>query len=169
MTIMKINRSTDANLKTVYYQSPLSLIEVQATEGGVRAVSFVENREFDEVENEYNQLTIKQLDEYFNEKRLVFNIPFDFEGTDFQIRVWHELLKIPFGKTKSYMDISKALGDVKAIRAVGMANGRNKIAIIVPCHRVIGSDGSLTGYAGGLDRKKWLLDFEIPKTQGELF
>jgi methylated-DNA-[protein]-cysteine S-methyltransferase len=169
MTIMKINRSTDTTVKTLYYQSPLSLIEVQATEGGVRAVSFVENREFDEKENEYNQLTIKQLDEYFNKKRQVFDMPFDFEGTDFQVRVWQELLKIPFGKTKSYMDISKALGDIKAIRAVGMANGRNKIAIIVPCHRVIGSDGSLTGYAGGLDKKKWLLDFEIPKTQGELF
>jgi methylated-DNA-[protein]-cysteine S-methyltransferase len=169
MTIMKINRSTAANVKTLYYQSPLSLIEVQATEGGVRAVSFVENREFDETANEYNQLTVKQLDEYFNKKRLAFDMPFDFEGTDFQVRVWQELLKIPFGKTKSYMDISKALGDVKAIRAVGMANGRNKIAIIVPCHRVIGSDGSLTGYAGGLDKKKWLLDFEIPKTQGELF
>jgi methylated-DNA-[protein]-cysteine S-methyltransferase len=169
MTIMKINRSTATNVKTLYYQSPLSLIEVQATEGGVRAVSFVENREFDEIKNEYNQLTIKQLDEYFNKKRLIFDLPFDFEGTDFQVRVWQELLKIPFGKTKSYMDVSKALGDVKAIRAVGMANGRNKIAIIVPCHRVIGSDGSLTGYAGGLDKKKWLLDFEIPKTQGELF
>jgi methylated-DNA-[protein]-cysteine S-methyltransferase len=169
MTIMKINRSTGANVKTLYYQSPLSLVEVQATEGGVRAVSFVENREFDEIGNEYNKLTIKQLDEYFNKKRLIFDLLFDFEGTDFQVRVWHELLKIPFGKTKSYMDISKALGDVKAIRAVGMANGRNKIAIIVPCHRVIGSDGSLTGYAGGLDKKKWLLDFEIPKTQGELF
>ena len=169
MTIMKINRSTDTSFKTLYYQSPLNLIEICATEGGIRSVSFVENKEFDETENKYNQLAINQLDEYFNKKRQAFDMPFDFEGTDFQIRVWQELLKIPFGKTKSYMDISKTLGDVKAIRAVGMANGKNKIAIIVPCHRVIGSDGSLTGYAGGLDRKKWLLDFEIPKTQGELF
>ena len=169
MKIMKINRSNQENLKTLFYQSPLSLIEIRATEKGVRSVSFVYNKEFDEIPNEYNQLTVKQLEEYFNKKRTDFALPFDFEGTDFQIRVWHELLKIPFGKTKSYMDISKAVGDVKAIRAVGMANGRNKIAIIVPCHRVIGSDGSLTGYAGGLDRKKWLLDFEIPKTQGELF
>jgi methylated-DNA-[protein]-cysteine S-methyltransferase len=170
MKIMKINRSNQDNLKkTIYYQSPLSLIEIQATEGGVCSVSFVESKEFDETPNEHNLLTVKQLEEYFNKKRTAFELPFDFEGTDFQLRVWHELLKVPFGKTKSYMDIAKALGDVKAIRAVGMANGRNKIAIIVPCHRIIGSDGSLTGYAGGLDRKKWLLDFEIPRTQGELF
>lgn len=166
---MKINRSNQDNLKTLYYQSPLGLLEVQATEGGVRSVNFVENRQFDESTNAYNQLAFNQLDEYFKGQRQSFDMPFDFEGTDFQIRVWHELLKIPFGKTKSYMDISKALGDVKAIRAVGMANGKNKIAIILPCHRVIGSDGSLTGYAGGLERKKWLLDFEIPKIQGELF
>jgi methylated-DNA-[protein]-cysteine S-methyltransferase len=169
MKIMKINRSNQENLKTVYYSSPLGLLEVRATEGGVRSVNFVEDKLFDEIENNHNQLTIKQLDEYFNKKRQIFDMPFDFEGTDFQIRVWQELLKIPFGKTRSYMDIAKALGDVKAIRAVGMANGRNKIAIILPCHRVIGSDGSLTGYAAGLERKKWLLDFEIPKTQGELF
>ncbi len=166
---MKINRSNHDNLKTLYYQSPLGLLEVQATDGGVRSVNFVEIKQFDEKANAYNQLAINQLDEYFKGQRQSFDIPFDFEGTDFQIRVWHELSKIPFGKTKSYMDISKALGDVKAIRAVGMANGKNKIAIILPCHRVIGSDGSLTGYAGGLERKKWLLDFEIPKTQGELF
>ena len=87
------------------------------------------------------------------------------EGTPFQQRVWQELLKIPFGKTRSYMDVARTLGDVKAIRAVGTANGSNRIAIIIPCHRVIGSDGSLTGYAGGLFRKKWLLDFEIPPIQ----
>lgn len=169
MAIYKINRSEADNLFTQYYESPLGLIEVQSTEGGLRSSNFVEQRQFEETENEHNILTIKQLDEYFNRKRTTFEITFDLEGTDFQKRVWHELLKIPFGKTKSYMDIAKALGDVKTIRAVGLANGSNKIGIIIPCHRVIGSDGSLTGYAGGLHRKKWLLDFEIPPIQTSLF
>ena len=169
MKIMKINRSISENLKTTYYNSPVGLLEIQNTEGGIRSVNFVLEKKFQEEPNDYNQLVIKQLDEYFKGERKSFEMPFDLEGTDFQKRVWHELLKIPFGKTKSYMDIAKALGDVKAIRAVGTANGSNKIAIIIPCHRVIGSDGSLTGYAGGLERKKWLLDFEIPPIQGELF
>ena len=169
MKIMKINRSVKENLKIAYYDSPVGLLEIQNTEGGIRSVNFVLEKKFQEEHTTYNQLVIKQLDEYFKGERKSFEMPFDLEGTDFQKRVWHELLKIPFGKTKSYMDIAKALGDVKAIRAVGTANGSNKIAIIIPCHRVIGSDGSLTGYAGGLERKKWLLDFEIPPIQGELF
>ena len=114
-------------------------------------------------------MTINQLSEYFEGKRTSFDLPFGLEGTDFQKRVWAELLNIPFGKTRSYMEQAKALGDVKAIRAVASANGQNKIAIIIPCHRVIGSDGSLTGFAGGLHRKKWLLEFETPPIQGELF
>ncbi len=156
-------------LKTIYYNSPLGLIEIQATEEGVRSVNFADEKIFTEVKNEMNTLAFQQLEEYFNKKRTVFDVPLDFDGTDFQKRVWSELVKVPFGKTKSYMDISRALGDVKAIRAVGMANGSNKIAIIVPCHRIIGSDGSLTGYAGGLHRKKWLLEFETPPIQQELF
>ena len=169
MEIMKINRSTAENLFTVYYESPIGFLEVQTTEGGLRAVSFTLEKSVVEKENIYNQLAVKQLDEYFKNERTEFDIPLDLEGTDFQLRVWRELSKIPFGKTKSYMDIAKALGDPKAIRAVGTSNGRNKISIIIPCHRVIGSDGSLTGYAGGMERKKWLLDFENPPIQGELF
>ena len=169
MEIMKINRSTAENLFTVYYESPIGFLEVQTTEGGLRAVSFTLEKIVVEKENIYNQLAVKQLDEYFKNERTEFDIPLDLEGTDFQLRVWRELSKIPFGKTKSYMDIAKALGDPKAIRAVGTSNGRNKISIIIPCHRVIGSDGSLTGYAGGMERKKWLLDFENPPIQGELF
>lgn len=166
---MKVNRSTAENLKTMYMSSPVGLLEIQSTEQGVRTVNFVDSPLLDVEENVYNLLTIKQLEEYFDGKRTMFDLPFDLEGTPFQQRVWHELLKIPFGKTRSYMDISRALGDVKAIRAVGTANGSNRIAIIIPCHRVIGSDGSLTGYAGGLFRKKWLLDFEIPPIQATLF
>jgi methylated-DNA-[protein]-cysteine S-methyltransferase len=169
LATMKINRSHQEGLSTIYYNSPIGIIEIQATDNGLRAVSFVEEKQFSETPNIHNQLTIKQLDDYFNKKITGFNMPLDLEGTDFQKRVWQHLLDIPFGKTKSYMDIAKLMGDIKAIRAVGTANGSNKISIIVPCHRVIGSDGSLTGYAGGIERKKWLLDFEIPPTQTTLF
>ena len=169
MEINKINRSAMEGLDTIYYSSPLGLIEIQATALGLRAANFANEKILTEVENMYNQLAIKQLDAYFNGQIKDFDLPLDLEGTDFQKRVWNELLKIPFGKTKSYMDIARAIGDPKTIRAVGMANGSNKIAIIVPCHRVIGSDGSLTGYAGGMARKKWLLEFETPPIQQELF
>ncbi|PIQ47937.1 MAG: cysteine methyltransferase [Cytophagales bacterium CG12_big_fil_rev_8_21_14_0_65_40_12] len=114
----------------------------------------------------------KQLTEYFQGTRTQFNIPIAPEGTDFQREVWQELLSIPFGKTTSYAKQSIKLGDVKKIRAVGSANGKNPIAIIIPCHRVIGSDGNLTGYAGGLDKKEWLLKHEnsLPgMTQTSLF
>jgi methylated-DNA-[protein]-cysteine S-methyltransferase len=167
--VIKINRSLTDNLKTQYLESPVGLIEIRCSEQGVRSVHFAEQRFFEPEENAHNLLVVRQLKEYFDGKRKVFDMPFDLEGTPFQQRVWHELLTISFGKTRSYMDVSRALGDPKAIRAVGTANGRNKIAIIIPCHRVIGSDGSLTGYAGGLHRKKWLLDFEIPPIQTRLF
>jgi methylated-DNA-[protein]-cysteine S-methyltransferase len=101
-----------------------------------------------------------QLDEYFSRKREAFTLPLDLKGTEFQKKVWAELLNIPFGKTVSYKELSIRLGDVKAIRAVAAANGANPVSIIVPCHRVIGSDGSPTGYAGGLWRKQWLLEHE---------
>lgn len=108
----------------------------------------------------------RQLDEYFSGNRDHFTLPLKQPGTDFQQRVWAELLHIPFGRTLTYRELSKRLGDVKAIRAVGSANGKNQLAILVPCHRVIGSDGSLTGYAGGLARKKWLLDHENKVANG---
>lgn len=168
-SIYKINRSNAENLCTSYMDSPIGLLEVRCTEGGLRSLNFVDEKKFDDNPNAYNLLTLKQLTEYFEGKRKEFDLPLDLEGTDFQKRVWAELLKIPFGKTRSYLEQSKAVGDVKAIRAVASANGQNKIAIIVPCHRVIGSDGSLTGFASGLHRKKWLLEFENPPIQGELF
>ena len=168
-SIYKINRSIAENLSTAYMDSPVGLLEVRCTEGGLQSMNFVEEKKFDENPNEHNSLTIKQLSEYFAGERTAFDLPFDLAGTDFQKRVWAELLTIPFGKTRSYMAQAKALGDVKAIRAVASANGQNKIAIIIPCHRVIGSDGSLTGFAGGLHRKKWLLEFETPPIQQSLF
>jgi AraC family transcriptional regulator of adaptative response/methylated-DNA-[protein]-cysteine methyltransferase len=101
-----------------------------------------------------------QLDEYFKGTRKEFSLPLNPEGTDFQKSVWKELLKIPYGTTRSYLDQSNAMGIPESIRAIANANSKNKIAILIPCHRVIGTNGSLTGYAGGLKRKKWLLDHE---------
>jgi methylated-DNA-[protein]-cysteine S-methyltransferase len=110
-----------------------------------------------------------QLKEYFEGNLTHFQFKMNPNGTDFQKKVWEELLKIPFGKTASYQEVTNKLGDPKAIRAVANANGKNPLWIVVPCHRVIGSDGSLTGYAGGLWRKKWLLEHENPVKQQSLF
>lgn len=104
--------------------------------------------------------TIDQLSEYFAGDRNSFDLPLDPEGTEFQRAVWNALAEIPFGETRSYGEIAAAVGRPKAARAVGMANNRNPIAVIVPCHRVIGAGGALVGYAGGLERKTWLLDHE---------
>jgi methylated-DNA-[protein]-cysteine S-methyltransferase len=105
----------------------------------------------------------KQLDEYFKGKRDQFDVPLFFSGTVFQKKVWRALMRIPYGQTLSYGELAREIGKPKAARAVGMANNKNPLCIIVPCHRVIGADGSLTGYAGGLDKKKWLLKLEKPK------
>lgn len=110
-----------------------------------------------------------QLEEYFQGIRKKFDLKLNPEGTHFQKQVWKQLEQIPYGKTVSYLDLAKQLGDVKAIRAVANANAKNPLWIIVPCHRVIGSDGSLTGYAGGLHRKEWLLHHESPFKQQSLF
>ncbi|HEV7230833.1 MAG TPA: methylated-DNA--[protein]-cysteine S-methyltransferase [Bacteroidia bacterium] len=110
-----------------------------------------------------------QLDEYFGGKRTVFDVPLDLQGTEFQVRVWNELLRIPFGETVSYLHIANALGDPKSTRAVGNANGKNPVPVIVPCHRIIGAGGSLVGYSGGIEKKKWLLEFERNLTVKDLF
>ena len=148
--------------------SPVGLIEISGDDEFVRSVLFV-----DEAKEESAALSKalreckKQLQEYFDGKRKVFELSLSQEGSDFQQRVWGQLIAIDFGKTRSYMQLAKALGDPKCIRAAGTANGKNQLAIIVPCHRVVGSDGKLVGYAGGLHRKKWLLDFEA-KENGAL-
>src|SRR3989339_899654 len=144
-----------------FYNSPIGLIEISGTENSISSLYFID-QEFnpDLKSNPYIEKCVEQLDEYFNGKRKIFELNIQPEGSIFQKKVWNELLKIPFGETRSYMEITKLLGDLKAIRAVANANGQNKISIIIPCHRVIGSDGSLTGYGGGLWRKKWLLEHE---------
>ena len=116
--------------------------------------------DYQEENSEVTDMTISQLEEYFSGKREVFTIPLLLEGTDFQKNVWEELMKIPFGKTETYLGLSKNLGNELAIRAVASANGANAISIIVPCHRIIGSKGDLVGYAGGIAAKKNLLQLE---------
>lgn len=105
-----------------------------------------------------------QLGEYFDGSRTEFELELDLEGTEFQLAVWREVEKIPYGETRTYLEIATALGDPNLTRAVGAANGANPVAIVIPCHRVIGADGSLTGYAGGLHRKRWLLELESAQT-----
>ena len=148
-----------------FYNSPIGLIEISGTENSITSLYFIDE-EFnpDLKSNPYVDKCVEQLDDYFNGKRKIFELNLQPEGSDFQKKVWNELLKILFGETRSYMEITKLLGDIKAIRAVAGANGENGIAIIVPCHRVIGENGSLTGYGGGLQRKKWLLDHENKHT-----
>jgi methylated-DNA-[protein]-cysteine S-methyltransferase len=153
-----------------YYQSPIGTLEITGTEAGIVAIRFLD--EPPAVLPEIHpalETGIQQLDEYFQGQRREFTLPLQLSGTDFQQRVWSALLNIPFGATRSYLEIAEALGDRNAVRAVGLANGQNPIAIVVPCHRVIGSDGSLVGYGGGLWRKQWLLEHEGRPAQQRLF
>lgn len=142
-----------------YMNSPLGVIEVVCSSDALLSVSYVENLS----ENDNNELLEKvllQLTEYFNGKRTNFDIPVHFSGTEFQKKAWLELINIPFGDTIYYQEQAIKIGKPKAIRAIGSANSKNKISIIVPCHRVIGKSGDLVGYAGGLSRKKWLIEHE---------
>ena len=150
--------------------TPLGITEIQGDENGISKIYIRdENDEItSKIPSELEEAAI-QLQEYFEGKRTHFTFLLHPSGTEFQKKVWQELLNIPFGKTCSYLELSKKLGDVKAIRAVAAANGKNPLWIVVPCHRVIGADGSLTGYAGGLWRKKWLLEHENPSAQKTLF
>lgn len=157
-------------MKTVFINTPLGFTEIQGDENGISKIH-VMNEDVEistKIPKELKEAVL-QLQDYFDGKRTTFTFPLNPSGTEFQKKVWDELLHIPFGKTCSYLELSKKLGDVKAIRAVASANGKNPLWIVVPCHRVIGTDGSLTGYAGGLWRKKWLLEHENPVKQETLF
>jgi methylated-DNA-[protein]-cysteine S-methyltransferase len=166
--------STALEITSTYYHSPLGLLRVGGTDTYISEISFIDHLD----EDEYRQRSLKgpvtpiviqcieQLIQYFQGVRRVFDFPISQEGTEFQQRVWNELMAIPFGKTISYLDLSRRLGDIKAIRAAASANGKNNIVIVVPCHRVIGSKRDLVGYGGGLWRKKWLLDHETKVQYG---
>lgn len=153
----------------VFIPSPLGTTKIVGDENGVSVISILQEGELSKKIPKELKEAVSQLNEYFAGKRQNFDFKINPQGTEFQQKVWQELVKIPFGKTMSYLDLSKKLGDVKAIRAVASANGKNPLWIVVPCHRVIGTDGSLTGYAGGLWRKKWLLEHESPSFQQSLF
>ncbi|GAA4301615.1 methylated-DNA--[protein]-cysteine S-methyltransferase [Compostibacter hankyongensis] len=151
-----------------FYQSPVGWIKLGASDTGLMLAYFMKAREEDDRPNAVTREALRQLEAYFEGRLKSFDLPLEMQGTDFQRSVWTELLKIPFGKTISYLALSQRLGDEKAIRAAARANGQNPLPVIVPCHRVIGSDGSLTGYSGGLWRKKWLLQHEGLLPQLEL-
>lgn len=151
--------------ETIYYSrinSPVGSLLLAVSERGLVALEFGKGRiPAGWVESEEKTSACRrQLAEYFAGSRRQFDLALDLRGTEFQKRCWRELLKIPYGETRSYADIARALGNPSAVRAVGLANGQNPVAIVVPCHRVIGSDGSLTGYGGGLEVKRKLLELE---------
>lgn len=156
--------------QTAYYKTPIGIAKIIGDENGICAVTVLdETIEIIEESPSCLKDCVQQLDEYFKGNRTTFNLKLNPKGTDFQQKVWNELLQVPYGKTRTYLEQTKRLGDVKAIRAVASANGKNPLWIIIPCHRIIGSNGSLTGYAGGIWRKKWLLEHENPSSQQSLF
>lgn len=143
-----------------YYESPIGLLKIKAEEGYITEISFASKRNEENPSDEIREC-IKELKEYFDGKRKSFDVKIKYAiGTDFQKKVWDALRKIEYGKTASYKDIAKLIGNEKASRAVGSANNKNPILIIVPCHRIIGANGKLVGYAGGLDKKEKLLNHE---------
>ncbi len=157
-------------MSVVYLTSPLGSIQIEGDDEGISQVIFLDEA-IPQSEKIPETLinVVSQLQDYFAGKRSDFDLKLNPKGTDFQKKVWLQLAEIPFGKTTSYLQMAKDLGDPKVIRAAASANGKNPIAIIIPCHRVIGSDQSMTGYAGGIWRKKWLLEHESPVTQQSLF
>lgn len=157
-------------METAFVQTPLGTAKLEGDENGLAKITVLDTDEKQtDIIPKCLEDAVYQLKEYFHGTRENFSLELRPEGTDFQKKVWSELSSIPYGKTISYLELSKRLGDAKAIRAVAAANGQNPLWIVVPCHRVIGSDGSLTGYAGGLHRKKWLLEHESPAKQQCLF
>lgn len=150
--------------------SPVGNLKITGNKFGLSEIIFLgsEGEISGEIPENLKEV-VRQLKEYFNKERTGFNLKLQPKGTDFQLKVWKALEEIPYGKTISYADLANRLGNPKVIRATASANGKNPIPIVIPCHRVIGSDGSLTGFSGGLHRKKWLLEHENPVTQQRLF
>jgi len=155
----------------IYYDSPVGLLEITADENAVMGLYFADanGKRGEENTNTVLKSCIIQLEEYFSGKRKVFDIKVNPEGTDFRKCVWNELLKIPYGETVSYGEIAERIGNPKSVRAVGLANGSNTISIIIPCHRVIGKNGNLVGYGGGLQNKRFLLELEQKYSKKGLF
>lgn len=158
-------------MKTAFLKTPIGVLELVGNAEGLLEVKFMDSapEQISKKIPEELKNAVAQLQEYFECKRDKFCLKLSPQGTEFQKKVWQQLQEIPYGKTQSYQQMAMLLGNPKVIRAAASANGKNPISIIIPCHRVIGSDGSLTGYAGGLHRKKWLLEHESPLRQQTLF
>lgn len=157
-------------MDTCIIASPLGCTKIEGNADGIASIRVLNSEEMpSEVIPKSLQECVLQLQDYFKGNRKTFSIKRNPKGTNFQKKVWEALVNIPYGKTISYLELSKQMGDIKAIRAVANANGKNPLWIVVPCHRVIGKDGNLTGYAGGLHRKQWLLEHESPFVQQSLF
>ncbi|WJG09224.1 methylated-DNA--[protein]-cysteine S-methyltransferase [Aliiglaciecola sp. LCG003] len=159
-----------SEINALYYQyigTPIGELEVCSSQTAIRSIYFVDSHR-QQQENDITQEACRQLRAYFGGALTCFDLPLQAQGTPFQHKVWQMLAKIPYGTTCSYADIAQRMDNPKAVRAVGAANGRNPLSIVVPCHRVIGANGKLTGYAGGLPRKSWLLNLEHAQQQGNL-
>ncbi|MFD1000588.1 methylated-DNA--[protein]-cysteine S-methyltransferase [Ohtaekwangia kribbensis] len=143
-----------------YYSSPVGDLLIESENDKIITVGFLRDSKKEEMPTATTDQCITELEEYFYKGRKFFDVELDLRGSAFQLNVWNALLTIPYGRTASYEDIAIRVGDMKSIRAVGLANGQNPIAIIVPCHRVIGKNGNLIGYGGGLENKEWLLYHE---------
>lgn len=155
--------------QTVCIVSPLGILKIEGDDNGVSAIRIDEAGIISNQIPTELQDVVTQLQEYFNKQRTQFDVRLQPAGTDFQKKVWTELQNIPHGTTISYLNLAKKMGNPKVIRAAAAANGKNPLLIVIPCHRVIGADGSLTGFSAGLWRKKWLLEHEILEPQGQLF
>jgi methylated-DNA-[protein]-cysteine S-methyltransferase len=152
-----------------FLKTPIGHLEVTGSENGIRSLYFLDFKVKPQHVPSCLRACITQLEAYFHGTRQSFELKLDLEGSPFQIAVWNELLKIPYGHTISYLELARRMNNEKASRAVGGANGHNPVSVIVPCHRVIGSNGRLVGYRGGLKRKKWLLEHEHAFSQRDLF
>ncbi|WP_286761779.1 methylated-DNA--[protein]-cysteine S-methyltransferase [Salegentibacter sp. UBA1130] len=154
----------------IFLKTPLGTAKIRGDEAGISAIQILDEEIPSSKEiPDFLQSAAEQLNKYFKGNLEEFNLRLNPKGTDFQQKVWKALSEIPFGKTCSYLELSRKLGDEKAIRAVASANGKNPLWVVIPCHRVIGSNGSLTGYAGGLHRKQWLLNHKNNTSQISMF
>jgi len=143
-----------------YYHSPVGDLEIESENNKITLVRFCREGRLEEISSAAVDQCIRELDEYFHKGRKYFSVELDLQGNEFQVKAWNELLAIPYGKTNSYQQQAIRIGDPNFVRAVGSANNQNPIAIIVPCHRVIGKNGDLVGFGGGLENKEWLLQHE---------
>jgi methylated-DNA-[protein]-cysteine S-methyltransferase len=156
-------------VQRAFLKTSIGYIDIEGSEAGIRSVEFLDFRVKPGRVPACLKDCVDQVEEYFAGTRHSFDLKLDLHGTPFQLKVWKELMRIPYGTTISYVELARRTGEEKAIRAAGGANGKNPVSIIIPCHRVIGHDGRLVGYRGGLKRKKWLLEHEHAFAQRDLF